>query len=293
MNIITSSGQVESTAPFNQRWREGRSSYRPARECINPLRYEVAAIPGDAAARAFIEREHYSHRFPAARRRYGLYRTGGRLVGVAVFGQPCNQKTISCAFPWIEEKRSVVELSRFVLLDDVEANGETFFLAQCFDLLRQDEKQDFAGVLSFSDPVPRRTEDGRVIHAGHIGGIYQAFNGVFTGRGTARKLRVFKKTGTVLSDRSAQKLRKMEKGWRSVVEELESQGAEPLGGDVFDEARRRAWLDRWTRELTGRLDHPGNLRYIWGLNRRTKRQLPRSLPYPKWTSLPFELKAAA
>ena len=76
-----------------QRWRGGRAVYRPAGTVINPRRYEVAPIAGDAEAREFVTRHHYSGSYPAARERVGLYR-GGALVGVAVFSVPVQGKVL-------------------------------------------------------------------------------------------------------------------------------------------------------------------------------------------------------
>lgn len=57
---------------------------------------------------------------------------------------------------------------------------------------------------------------------------------------------------------------------------LERHGAAPLeNGDVG------AWLARWLPALTRPLRHSGNHRYVWALDRRVRRHLPASLPYPK------------
>ena len=70
---------METTS--NQRWSNGRSSYRPAGEPIDTRRYEVAEIPLDTPAKLFVVSHHYSRSYPAARRRFGMYR-GGSLVVV-------------------------------------------------------------------------------------------------------------------------------------------------------------------------------------------------------------------
>ncbi len=124
-----------------QRWRKQRARYRPAGEPIDPSRYAVDVIEGDKPARAFVQAHHYSGTYPAARARVGLYR-GLELVGVAVFSVPCNSRTIPASAPDLAALEGV-ELGRFVLLDDVPANGETWFL---------------------------------------VGTIYQAFNGMYLGR---------------------------------------------------------------------------------------------------------------
>ena len=259
--------------PFgNQRWLFGRDFYRPAGEVIDPRRYEVAAISEDRVAKAFVLSHHYSGSFPAARFRFGIYR-GKLLVGVAVFSQPVRNEVLTGPFPMLEPAEAV-ELGRFVLLDSVPGNGETWFLARAFDLLRV---QGLLGVVSFSDPQPRTCADGRVVFPGHIGTIYQAHNGRYLGRGTARTLRLLP-DGTVFSARAASKVRQLERGWKYSAAILESHGAVPLDVGHEDPA---AWLRRWTTTLTRPLRHPGNHRYVWGLNRRVTRHLADSQVFPK------------
>ena len=111
---------------FNQRWRLRRDSYRPAGEPINPRLYEVAELAGDRESKAFILTHHYSASYPSARFRFGLF-TGGELVGGAIFSHPCTDRVLTSVFP-VSASESV-ELGRFVLLDTVPANGESWFLA--------------------------------------------------------------------------------------------------------------------------------------------------------------------
>ncbi len=64
-------------ADVSQRWRGGRASYRPKGEPIDTRLYEVAAIDGkgaDNACKTFVQANHYSASYPAARQRLGLYR---------------------------------------------------------------------------------------------------------------------------------------------------------------------------------------------------------------------------
>lgn len=253
---------------FTQRWRNRTARYRPTGETINPLAYEVAALAGDAAAKAFVLQHHYSGTYPAARFRFGLYRKG-ELVGVAVFSHPCNDAVLTTVFPG--DARESVELGRFVLLDDVPSNGETWFLGRAFHLLR---RTGLRGVVSFSDPVPRHAADGTQTTPGHLGVIYMAHNGVYLGRGTARTLHLLP-DGAVFSARAAQKVRRRERGWRYAVEQLVKGGAPPPpSGELGD----------WMREAVSRLvalRHPGNHKYAWGLQRRVRHSLPPSLPYPR------------
>lgn len=254
---------------MNQRWRLRQDSYRPAGEPIRTQDYEVAELV-EETAKAFVVRHHYSGSFPAARFQHGLYRRG-ELMGVSVFSHPTNELVLA-GLPG--DRLESCELGRFVLLDDVPANGETWFLGRSFELLRRDHGQ--LGVLSFSDPVPRVLPSGLVVMPGHVGTIYQAFNGVYLGRATARTLRVLP-DGHVLNERSLQKIRARERGWRSAARPLEVHGALPL----VDGEDARAWLRLWLGRLTRAMRHPGNHRYAWSLNRRVASIVPSGLPYPK------------
>lgn len=250
-----------------QRWRRRRDSYRPAEEPIRTRDYEVASIGKDAPAKTFVEAHHYSGTFPAARFRVGLYRRA-ELVGVAVFSQPVSSAVITNVFPC--DVLEAVDLGRFVLLDDVPGNGESWFLARAFDVLRFERLR---GVVSFADPVPRAAADGRVITPGHIGTIYQAHNGLYLGRGTRRTLRLLP-DGRVFSDRTIQKIRAGERGWRYAAAQLQAHGAPAPTGD------RCSWLHEWLPRLTRTIRHPGNHRYAWPLDKRMQVQLERQ-PYPK------------
>lgn len=250
-----------------QRWRARRDSYRPAGEPIQTADFEVALIPGDNAAKAFIVEHHYSGSYPAARERIGLYRHA-ELVGVAVFSVPVRGAVLDhlpCP------RGAAVELGRLVLLDDVPANGESWFIARAFELLR---RRGLEGVISHADPVPRRDAAGREVFAGHLGTIYQASNAVFAGLATARTLRLLP-DGSVFSERSISKIRAQERGWRYAVDQLVAAGADEPSGDL------RAWLPSALEVATRRMKHSGNLRYLFGLTKAVRKRLPASLPYPK------------
>lgn len=254
-----------------QRWRHGRDSYRPAGETIATRLYEVAEISGngsDRTARAFVEAHHYSGSYPSALRRFGLYRTG-ELVGVLVVSVPMPQ----AATPFPGERMQSPDLGRFVLLDDVPANGETWFLARCVELMRGD---GLLGLVSLSDPAERRNAAGVVVFAGHVGTIYQASNAIYLGRGPRRTLRMFA-DGTMMNARAISKIRARSRGWRYASALLEARGADALGSDE-DAA---AWLRRWLSALTTTTRHPGHHRYAITIDRRVRRHLPMSVAYPK------------
>jgi len=198
-----------------------------------------------------------------------LARTHQHLVGIAVFSVPCNDLALTKVFPC--DPLEATELGRFVLLDSVPGNGETWFLARCFELLR---RKGIRGAISFSDDQPRTTINGETIFAGHVGTIYQAFNGVYLGRGTARTLKLMP-DGSVLSDRAIAKLNARHRGWRAVAALLTRLGAVP---EIWDDPSAvRGEISRLTRPLR----HPGNHKYAWAIEKSMRRHLPRSRPYPK------------
>jgi len=252
---------------MNQRWRERRALFRLPGEVIRTSEYEVSSIPGDLEARTFIETHHYSRSYPAARFRFGLYHHD-QLSGVAVFSIPCHSSVLTNVFP-VPASLSV-ELGRFVLLDFVPANGETWFLARCVEVLRS---EGLVGVVSFSDPLPRRTVQGEIVHKGHIGTIYQAFNGAYLGRSAPRTIYLLP-DGSVLNARTIQKIRSQERGWLYGAEMLQRFGASQISGDP------KVWLARWLPTLTRTIRHPGNHKYAWPLDRTIRKVMPRSLPFP-------------
>lgn len=253
-----------------QRWRERRDTYRPAGEAFEPRAFEVAPIASDTAARAFVEAHHYSGSYPAARRRFGLFERG-ELVGVAVFSVPMRASVLR---PWSLDDG--LELGRFVLLDGVRANGESWFLARALDALRA---EGWAGVVSLSDPTARTSTSGAVVFGGHVGTIYQASNAIYTGRASPQTLRLLP-DGSVFSNRAASKIRKSERGWRYAVEQLVAHGAPEPRGDLH------AWLREVVPTITRPLRHHGNHRYVFPLSRAAKRAAPASLAYPKLTLQP-------
>ena len=262
-----------------QRWRGRRSSYRPVGELMrfDPAKHEVECIDGpgaDTTARAFVVKHHYARSMGAARERVGLYR-GGELVGLAVFTMPSQVKVLD-HLPCPREVS--VELGRLVMLDSVEANGESWFIARALELLRG---RGFEGIVSHADPVPRTNLAGEEVKPGHIGRIYQASNAVYTGVATARTVRLLP-DGSVFNERTRSKIRGRERGWRHAVDQLVAAGAAPpehtgTAADLLD------WLQVELPRVTRPLKHTGNYRYLIGLTPWVKRHLPKSLPYPKLT----------
>lgn len=255
-----------------QRWRDGASRWRPAGELIEPSRYTVLPI-GEACAKRFVEDHHYSGSYPAAKLRYGLFEDGRRLVGVAVFSVPSQASVLSNPFPTLRPYDESLELGRFVLLDEVAGNGETFFLARCF---RRAREARIRGVVSYSDPVPRSDARGREVFRGHRGTIYLAANCLRAGRSTPRTLKLLP-DGSVLSARAISKLRRRERGEAYVARLLVRHGAPPAPAGA-DEAGHLAWVEEALEAVGVRsLRHPGNLRFLFPLDRQTRSETTRLL----------------
>lgn len=281
-----------------QRWALGRSSWRRVSEGgFDARRFHVDQIP-EAQARAFVCTHHYAASYPAARFAWGLFTDDPRLivdgvglVGVAVLSVPMSAAVLTNVFPELDPFTESLELGRFVLVDAVPANAESWFLGQVW---RQAAAAGIRGVVSFADPMPRQRtvtdvdELGQLstrtetITPGHVGVIYQATNAIALGRSTARTLNYVPSAGIVLSERTLSKIRTGEQGADAGERHLIALGAR---------ARRageepRSWLRDALEEIGVRkIRHPGNHRYAWPLGsvRQRSRQaiaLERT-PYPK------------
>lgn len=263
----------------SQRWGRRSCSWRPGAEVFDPSIYGVEVIPGDAAAREFVEAHHYSGSYPAARLRVGLYRLGraggAELVGVAVLSVPANQRVVPSYLPGLEPHEGV-ELGRLVLLDEVPSNGETWFLARVWQAVRS-ELPDVRGVVSYSDPVPRRTVEGEVVMPGHIGVIYQAHNGAYLGRGSARTL-LLDRAGRCVNGRLLSKIRREERGIDYACRALAD--ASGLNRRVGEDGAAYVARVVASGELR-RVRHPGNHVYAWGLDRRMRSALGAGEDYPR------------
>lgn len=265
-----------------QRWTDRRDSYRGDGARFDRHAHEVVELEDDTTARAFVAQHHYSgDSYPSALRRFALMRRGN-LAGVAVFSVGSNDLAITNWLPI--GAREGCELGRFVLLDEVERNGETWMLARCFDALRA---SGVRGVLSFSDPCPRTTAAGAIRFGGHVGTIYQAlaFNGTgsaYLGRATPRTLRLLP-DGTVFSEKSMCKIRRRAKGWAYAVADLVAAGAREPAAD--DRDTLRAWLKRELPRVTRPMRHRGNHRYAWTLDPKLRGAVRSTAPYPKLFAL--------
>jgi hypothetical protein len=258
----------------SQRWRHRREAYVPDATTINPAEYAVDAIDC-ATAKAFVLEHHYSGTFPASRLSVGLYR-GRQLAGVAVFSVPMNNAAVPI-HTGLADPLAGVDLGRFVLLDDVAGNGETWFLARAFRQLRQ-EKPGVVAVVSYADPAPRRTATGDVVKPGHVGQIYQAMSASYRGRARAR-FEHMTPDGQPFSERAASKIKNRESGHAYAIDELVRRGASRPASDDL-----RGWYGGLLESgFITRRRHPGNHVYAFPLTRAARlagRQLPQA-SYPK------------
>lgn len=260
-------------ADRSQRWRDRRDRYVPNASTINPAEFAVDVVE-ERQARAFVVQHHYSGSFPAARLSVGLFR-GHSLAGVAVFSQPMNNGAAP-KHAGLHHTQAP-DLGRFVLLDDVAGNGETWFLKRAFGCLRR-EKPGVLGVISYADPIPRVSAAGEVVKPGHVGAIYQNLGAAYRGRATART-EFLTPDGQPVSERAISKIRTLDQGHAYSTDELVRRGARRPHGDED----LRAWLAdlRATGFLASRR-HPGNHVYAFPLTRAAKhagRDLPTN-PYP-------------
>ena len=266
---------------ISQRWRDRRDSYRKKGEAFGAGSYGVEVIPGDKVAKAFVVQHHYSGSYPAARFRVGLYRHREffqpELVGVAVFSVSARGSVEKRAgLPTTEG----VDLGRFVLLDDVPFNGETWFLRRAFGCLREGIP-DLQAVLAYSDPLPRKTAEGTLVMPGHVGTIYQAFNGRYVGK-TNRESMWIDSFGKTIPRRALSKIRNGESGSNGAYERLVRAGAPSIKSGE----NSKAYVERILEEGPFyKVMHPGNLAYVWAIQRkkRTTKGFPPAMAYEKKT----------
>lgn len=273
-------GKSEFALGVSQRWRARREWRVPSGGVIDTRRYGVDIIT-EREAKAFVVDHHYSGSYPAARLAVGLFERRGavrqsELVGVAVFGVPMNQRVVP-RYLGVEANQGI-ELSRLVLLDRVPGNGESWFVARAFRLLRH-EKPEVVGVVSYCDPVERRTASGQILMPGHVGIIYQALNGIYRGRGSARTLWLSAE-GTVISERTVSKLRQGDQGAEYAERQLLSVGVPKR--KAGENAGR--WLSRIKDSgALKAMRHPGNHVYAFGLTKGMRQNLgcSEAALYPK------------
>lgn len=257
----------------SQRWTERRESYRRDSDRFDPSTADVALLDHDTAT-AFVDRHHYSGSCSPTAHPIGLL-VRGEHVGTAVFGPTASTNAHVAVFGSAYTQKQCVTLGRFVLIESVGKNAESWFIGQCFDLLRT---RGVIGVESCADPEPRLAE-GTIVKPGHVGTIYQATNGQYVGKTNPASLWLLP-DGTVLSNRAQGKLVRGERGEGRAVAQLIAAGATPPAPDEDV----LAWLRTWRPRLCTKMRHQGNHRYLWCLDKRHRRAILGGKPdlaYPK------------
>jgi hypothetical protein len=259
---------------FDQRWASGNEFRLPAGRdlFVADARYTVDIAP-HAMSKAFIVEHHYAHSFPSSVVRVGLWRDR-TLVGLANFGNPSNERVIPC---WTDlGPRDGLELNRLLLLPEIGYGGESWFIRRALALVRA--IKPIRVVLSYADPVERRSVSGQVVCPGHIGTIYQASNALFCGRAAARTVWLAP-NGMIVNEKARSKISQQDVG---------RDYSERILADLCGEPRRfgedpRDYLAR-VRSLFRLLRHEGNLLYALPMDRDTRRALSLrygTRPYPK------------
>lgn len=255
---------------FTQRWRERKALFLQRQIFFNPRRHEVERISAKLAADWTI-RHHYLGSFPSATICYGIFRSG-ELSGVAVLGTAQHKNTIPNVFGAARSKDCLL-LQRFALLDALEFNAESYFLARVRALLK---REGYGGILTMSDDTPKTDASGNVVFPGHIGTIFKSDNAAFLGRTACSDEYIFA-DGVVLSNRSFSKLVNDKSGWKYVAQKFMEYGASLCPATASE---RREWGFYWRGQLTRKQRNFGKLRYAWSLHPKIK--LPASLPYPRF-----------
>ncbi|MEV6956092.1 hypothetical protein [Streptomyces sp. NPDC051183] len=271
-----------------QRWENRMPTWKRTRDGgFDSAVHRVIQI-AEPAAKRFTITHHYSGSWPVIRFAYGLQRIdqapgpgepdGGRLVGVLALGVPMNTAVLRNAFPDVEPIRRSLELSRMVLLDSVESNGESWACARMMSLAAA---RGIQGIIAHADPVPRlrQTPDGPVqVSPGHIGHVYGAGQGfAYLGRTRARRQLVLP-DATVLTDRAAGKIHRDEAGHAAVERRIAAFGA-PARKPGEDGAR---WLAAALEQIGATaVAHGGCHRYARTIGRSRTRIGGTAHPAPR------------
>jgi hypothetical protein len=291
-----------------QRWREGRAYYQERGRAFVAERYGVELLPGRKTAAAFVRTHHYLRSFVASRVCVGLYESRGpffapELVGVAAFSVPGSQASLPRWAPGLTADDGV-NLGRFVLLDHVPYSAETWFLTRAFRVLRAVLPEIWV-VLSYSDPLARNDEDGRVLTPGHFGAIYQRKEALHLGR-TEPHYCHFDARGCMVDDRSLSKVRALDRD-----DKRKSKGGAAYARHLITRgAPARRFLESHTDWVKRALDegpfhkvkHPGNFVYLFGadgtgtieeaaLLKQGARKIPAGVLLPGPTRLPYPTRA--
>jgi hypothetical protein len=276
-----------------QRWKAEVDSYVPVEggTKFNPSDYTVAQIRKntkgtDPGAKEFVLKNHYSGSFPQWTCGAGLFH-GTTLVGAAAYGNGPPQAAGKPSLYAGLGHRDIAELKRFVLLPDVPGRAETWFLARANQIARdhyEGRGDTLKLLLSYADPVPRKSTAGKLTMPGHIGNIYQASNALYI-RPAEGKTLFLTPEGHAPDPRMLSKIESLDRSspqhgavqaQRRLISEYAPGFRERLRGE-----RHKSWMRQVLASKHFRaLQHPGNLVYAWAFgSKREKSHIVEQLPY--------------
>lgn len=149
--------------------------------------YEIRPVD-QATARGLVEAHHYARGGPnTGVHRHGLFLRGDdRCLGVAWWLPPTRVAAESVSADW----RSVLSLSRLVVVPEVPTNGASFLIGQSVRALRREGR--WKTLLTYAD-------EGQ----GHTGAIYRATNWIFVGTRPGDPVYVDPASGRMVARKSA------------------------------------------------------------------------------------------
>lgn len=211
---------------------------------------KVAPVGHDAAKYA-CEHWHYSRTVPAGKLiKYGVWEND-RFIGVILFGRGASQRMLT---PYGLEQTGGCELTRIALTEHTAPVSQ--IAARTLTMLKA-SNPGLRLVISFADPKQN-----------HHGGIYQAGNWVYTGKGDKQPIYIVKGARQHGRTNSA------------LIEQLERRYRRNPGEGRIDYIRRV--YDPTATQTT----EPGKLRYLMPLDRAMRRRItPLAQPYPRGRSV--------
>lgn len=126
-------------------------------------KYQVKSI--DAyLTKEWLLKKHYAKRLPSISYAFGLF-GDGIMVGIMTIGKPASN-ALCIGVCGLEYSKYVYELNRLCVNEGLEKNVLSYFLSNCFKLIKDD-----LIIVSYADTFQ-----------GHHGYIYQATNWIYTGK---------------------------------------------------------------------------------------------------------------
>jgi hypothetical protein len=247
----------------DQRWLHQKTTFIPPSDCFKATRAKAEVIPFRMAA-DFVTTHHYSGAVGTCRLAVGLFYKPSPfepdfLGGVAIIGNPIQPASIRSYFEGMDPSLGV-EMNRLVLLDSIPFNAESFLIGRALRMLRR-KSPELRGVLSYCDPMPLYTADGRLSKRGHSGVVYRCTNAAYRGKSKPR-IQYLNADGRVVSERSISKLRLGEAGDDGMYRQLLALGApERRSDEKVEEYIKRALTEGPFR----RQRHAGKNVFAWEL----------------------------